>query len=188
MRAREAAAEFAAAAQQGALWGRRSMLVGGTAEVEHGAASISAMSPEGEAQIELPWKNTMGVIFPDEPRCSIPMLSPLAAAASNPAIAVAAAAFRRTLEAAARTGAAEAARRIMQRELAETERRLRAIERHRIPSLEAELANLELRLDELEREERVVTRWARQRRDSTDTSVPPAPSKRASHDKTGLRS
>jgi vacuolar-type H+-ATPase subunit D/Vma8 len=55
-------------------------------------------------------------------------------------------------------------RRVVNVELRATERRQRAIERHRLPALEEALARLELRLDELERDERVVARWAQQRR------------------------
>jgi vacuolar-type H+-ATPase subunit D/Vma8 len=167
-RANEATTEFATAAHEAAVWGRRAMVLGGSTDMEHAAASIAAIPPRGEADVEVSWQITMGVVFPGEPRSSLPILSSLAAAASNPAMAPAAAAFRRTLEAAARTGAAEAALRIMRNELAETQQRLRAIEHHRIPSLDADLRDLELQLDELEREERVVTRWARQRRDEAD--------------------
>ena len=41
---------------------------------------------------------------------------------------------------------------------------LYVFERHRLPALSDALRRLELRLDELEQEERVVTRWARRRR------------------------
>ncbi|MGA8296609.1 MAG: V-type ATP synthase subunit D, partial [Acidimicrobiales bacterium] len=53
--------------------------------------------------------------------------------------------------------------RVLTAELRSTNRRLRTIEHHRIPALEDALRVLNLRLEELEREERVVSRWAMKR-------------------------
>ena len=58
------------------------------------------------------------------------------------------------------TRLAETAYQVVHRELKATERHQRAIERIRVPRLESELATLVLRLDELERQERMVSRWA----------------------------
>jgi vacuolar-type H+-ATPase subunit D/Vma8 len=51
----------------------------------------------------------------------------------------------------------------MEIELASTHRRLRAIEHHRLPAFQAQLQDLVLRLDEREREERLIARWAMRR-------------------------
>lgn len=160
-RHRGAAEEFDHAYRMAATWGRRAMLLGGAADVAHAATPLI-----GQASVEVPWESTMGVMFPGEPRCWTPSMPPLDAAASNAAVAPAASAYRDALESGVRTAAAESALRLVRSELAETERRLRAIEHHRIPTLERNLHDLDIRLDEIEREERVITRWATQRRDT----------------------
>jgi V/A-type H+-transporting ATPase subunit D len=91
------------------------------------------------------------------------MVTPAAAAASNAAIAPAATAHGRALRAAAEHAVASAALREVEIELASTQRRLRAIEHHRLPALQSQLHDLILRLDELEREERLIARWAMRR-------------------------
>ncbi len=118
----------------------------------------------GRASVDLTWRNTMGVPHPDVSRSEPAVLPAADAAAANAAVAPAAAAYRRALEAAVADAAADMSRRVVNAELRATERRQRAIERHRLPALEEDLARLELRLDELERDERVVGRWAQQRR------------------------
>lgn len=148
-------------------WGRRSMALGGASDVALAAADVS-----GRTQLDLPWRNTMGVIYPDEPRFHPALLGSSAAAAASAAVGPAAAAYRRALEAAGSHAAADASFQTVREALLATERRLRAIERHRVPVLEQALARLELQLDELEREERIVTRWAKARRD--DEPVTPA--------------
>jgi vacuolar-type H+-ATPase subunit D/Vma8 len=55
----------------------------------------------------------------------------------------------------------ETARESIGAELQATQRRLRGIERHRVRPLQDALRTLDLQLEELEREERVVARWAR---------------------------
>jgi V/A-type H+-transporting ATPase subunit D len=66
----------------------------------------------------------------------------------------------RALRAAAEHAVASAALREVESELVSTHRRLRAIERHRLPALQAQLQVLVLQLDEREREERLIARWA----------------------------
>jgi V/A-type H+-transporting ATPase subunit D len=147
-------------------WGRRATALGGADDV-----ALASRTVAGRATVEVAWRNTMGVVHPDEPRCVPAELAPADAAAANAGVAPAAAAYRRAIEAAAAFGASSSSFRIVQAELIATERRLRAIQRHRIPELEGALHRLDLRLDELEREERVVTRWAKRRRvDLTDAS------------------
>ena len=109
----------------------------------------------------VPWRNTMGARHPDEARCVLPELAPAEAAAANAAIPRAAAAYRRALASAVEVAVAETARQKIGDELQATQRRLRGIERHRVPGLLEALRTLEGQLEELEREERVVARWAR---------------------------
>ncbi len=139
-------------------WGLRASLLGGSSEVTLAAAPTSE-----RASLEVTWRNTMGVRHPEDPRLSSPELQPAQAAASNSAISPAATAHRRALEAAVAHAVTTCSYEMLGAELASTQRRHRAIERRRVPFLEDALRGLELRLDELEREERVVTRWAQRR-------------------------
>jgi vacuolar-type H+-ATPase subunit D/Vma8 len=82
------------------------------------------------------------------------------------ALEPAAAAHRRAVEAAARYAAARSSHRRVAAELALTARRLRTIERRWLPEHERALVELELRLDEEEREESGRIRWAAERDDS----------------------
>jgi V/A-type H+-transporting ATPase subunit D len=140
-------------------WGLRATVLGGAFGMALSAAPVA-----GRANVEVAWRNTMGVRHPDEPFCALASLSPAEAASGNAAVAPAAAAYRRALEAAVSHAAADTSWRLLDDELHTTARRLRAIERLRLPALSDALRRLELRLDELEQEERVVTRWARRRR------------------------
>jgi len=139
-------------------WGLRAAVLGGSADV-----ALSGSTVAGRAGVEVVWRNTMGVRHPDDPRCALPELSPAASAAANAAVAPASASYRRALEAGVANAVADRSLAVIEEELHATERRHRAIERRRVPQLEDALRRLELRLDELEREERVVTRWAQRR-------------------------
>jgi len=149
-------------------WGLRARAVGGASDVALAAATVS-----GRGRADVPWRNTIGVVHPGDPDCSLPTLDPREAAAANSAVAPAAAAYRQALEAAVAHAAVEEAGRRLEAELAATERRRRAIEHRRLPALKEALVGLELRLDELEREERVVGRWAKLREVSPDGIAEP---------------
>ena len=82
-------------------------------------------------------------------------------AAGNAAIRPAAVAYRDALQLAVEVAVVETARESIGAELQATQRRLRGIERHRVRPLQDALRTLDLQLEELEREERVVARWAR---------------------------
>jgi len=155
-----------AACVDGDRWGLRARVLGGASDVALAAAVVA-----GRADVALEWRNTMGVRHPEVARTEPAVLPPPDAAAANAAVAPAAAAYRRALEAAVDHAAANMSLRVVEAELRATERRQRAIERHRLPTLVEALRRLELYLDELEREERVVTRWAQRRRpDATRAS------------------
>lgn len=139
-------------------WSLRAALLGGSSEVAAAAAPTT-----GRAEVELSWRQTMGVRHPDQPVVHVAELPPADSAASNSAVLPASAAYRGALEAAVSHAVTTASYEMLDAELAAAQRRHRAIERRRVPLLEDTLRRLELRLDELEREERVVTRWAQQR-------------------------
>jgi len=140
-------------------WSLRAAILGGTATTALFAGAVA-----GRATVDVRWRNTMGVTHPDDAHCAFPALAPAVAVAGNAALAPAAQAHRKALEAAIDAAIAATARERIEDELRATQRRLRGLERHRIPGLERSLHELQFRLDELEREERVVTRWARERR------------------------
>lgn len=139
------------------LWGLRAAALGAS------GVALASASVAGRGGVDVPWRNTMGVWHPGEPRCDAAVLAPAESAAASVAVAPAARAYREALEAAAAFAAAERSWSALSDELRATERRRRAIERRRLPSLEGSLRRLELRLDELEREESVVMRWAERR-------------------------
>ena len=134
--------EWVSACEDAELWATRADILSGA-----DATGIAGARTEGTAEVTISWRNTMGVLHPDEARV-------------NAAIGPSSDAHRRALEAGARHAVAERALRAIETELVSARRRLRAIERHRLPSLQSELHALELGLDEVEREERLVTRWA----------------------------
>jgi len=154
----QAAARWQAACAETERWGLRADALGGASAVGRAGASVA-----GTARVDIPWRNTMGVVHPELPNCDLPLIDPIESAAVSGAVGPAAAAAREALAAGADYGSAEEAHRLLAVELAATERRHRALERHRLPALEEALSRLELRLEELEREERVVARWAQRR-------------------------
>ena len=150
--------EWVRACEEADLWSSRADILSGTT-----ATRVAGAPYEGRADVTFSWRNTMGVLHPDEARVSAPDFPAMDRAALNSAIGPSRDAHVRALEAAARHAAAESALRAVETELTTAHRRLRAIEHHRLPALHEELHSLELRLDEVEREERLVTRWAAQR-------------------------
>jgi V/A-type H+-transporting ATPase subunit D len=144
------------ACKQAEVWGLRAAMLGGSAETALVAGAVA-----GRATVSVTWHNTMGARHPEEARCDLPELSPAELAAGNAAVRPAAVAYRDALQLAVEVAVAETARESIGAELQATQRRLRGIERHRIRPLQDALRTLDLQLEELEREERVVARWAR---------------------------
>jgi len=140
-------------------WGLRSAVLGTGRD-----AAVAAEGLPGRASVEVRWVNSMGVVHARLASVDPVTVDPARAAAGNAALAPAARAYGEALEAAADHAVNQDALRRIEAELAATQRRLRGIERHRIPELEAHLAALELRLEELEREERVAARWVLRQR------------------------
>ena len=141
-------------------WGLRAAVISGESDLAATAAAVA-----GQASVEVSWRNSMGVIHASDTRFVPAHLSPIEEAAANAAVPPAAAAYGLALQAAVVHAAMDNSFRILSAELRAIEGKLRAIERHRLPALENARRELELRLDELEREERVVTRWAERHRE-----------------------
>lgn len=150
--ARLTAQAWASACRQAEVWSTRAVLVGDRRDLRRQCAPAVA---------ELTWRNGMGLSYPSEAACRLPSSAPLLS--PNPALAPAVTASRAAVEAAVRHAAASYAHARVAAELAATRRRRRAIEERWIPDLEGALSRLELRLDELEREEHVRIRWAQHR-------------------------
>ena len=161
-----AEAEWRERAAEASAWLRRAAVLGGER-----ALGLACFYAGGPAEVELVWRNTLGVSHPAEARLSTgeekaPFLG-------SPALVPAAEAHRRALEAAARLGAVRASHDRGAAELALTARRLRTIERRWLPEHRDALQTLELRLDEEEREESARVRWTvgRDRRFAPDRSI-----------------
>lgn len=154
----EAAVVLRATAMEAVTWNRRVLALSGATALSRAAAPVA-----GRSDVALPWRNLMGVELPDTPTFVPALLTPAQVAAANVATGPAAVAARAALEAAVMFAALDWACQRLDQELRETDRRLRAIERRRLPRLEEELRSLDLHLEELEREEQVVTRWAAER-------------------------
>jgi len=112
------------------------------------------------ATVSADWQDSMGITYPGEISCTPrPQPGLTATAALLPATD----AYQRALAAAADHGAVTAAIERLDHELATTRRRRRAIGDHLVPRLDADLHEIELVLDELDREEAVRTGLAVER-------------------------
>jgi len=146
--------EWETLAAEADIWNARALVAGGRDELHRAASAVDA------AEARLIWTNEAGVTYPstavtDLPRPPRP--------AGSPALVQAADACRRALDAAVRHAAATTALTRVEAELVATVRRLRAIRDRWLPHLEAQLEELDVRLDEGEREETIRLRWAGQR-------------------------
>ncbi len=135
-------------------WNTRALVTGGRDELRR--AGVAA----GTAQVHLDWTTQAGVTYPSAATTTLP---PPPVCAGTSALTQAAAACRRALAAAVEHAAAASALARVDAELVNTVRRLRAIRDRWLPQLEAQLAALNLHLDETEREEITRLRWARRR-------------------------
>ena len=154
----EARREWETEAAEAETWWQRAAVLAGERPLELARASLS-----GRAEVTLTWRNTLGVVYPDSADVAVPQ-GELFPAGGSAALAYAAQAHGRALEAAARVGAVWTAHRRASEELRATTQRLRAIERRWIPEHERALAALELALDEADREDTARVRWVVGRR------------------------
>jgi len=132
-------------------WNARALVSGGRDDL------LRAASVTGAAQARLEWTTQAGVIYPSSAAVALP---PLSALTGSAALAQAASACRSALDAAVQHAAAATASSRVNSELAATTRRLRAIRDRWLPRLDTQLSELDLRLDETEREEITRLRWA----------------------------
>ncbi|HET7487201.1 MAG TPA: V-type ATP synthase subunit D [Acidimicrobiales bacterium] len=142
--------EWRARAATADRWNARALVAGGREELRRVAGRM------GGAEVRLEWASRAGVAYPATAAVS----SPPAPAALSPAVAAAAEACRRALDAGVQHAATATALGRVDAELVATVRRLRAIRDRWLPELRERLAALELGLEETEREEVTRLRWA----------------------------
>jgi len=149
-------------ATEAETWGARALVAGGREDLRRIASRV------GVARAELTWTTQAGVTYPATASTQLPTPPP---AGGNVALAHAGDACRLAVDAAVQHAAASAALTKVAAELAATTRRLRAIRDRWLPDLQAQLGELELHLDESEREEITRLRWTQQRQPVTSEEV-----------------
>lgn len=154
----EARQEWESAARRAETWWHRAARLAGQRPLE-----LARDLVPGEAEVELRWRNSLGVVYPAEAEVTLPL--PSASARGSSALAFAAATHRQALEAGARLGAAERGYQATLAEVSATSRRLRALERRWLPEHERALARRVLELDEADREDAARVRWVLRRRE-----------------------
>jgi V/A-type H+-transporting ATPase subunit D len=151
--------EWTEAIAEAERWQTRSALLDGAEETAR-IASYAQCAP----QLTVAWEPLMGIVRPRVAGLEQGPPPPVAALGGSSALHCMALAYRRATAAAAEEAAAQIALQRVTRELATVARRARAIERRWIPRHEAELAALELSLEESEREEAARLRLLTRRR------------------------
>ncbi len=146
--------DWRARAADADAWNARVLVAGSRDDLRRAAPSVAF------AAAQVGWTNRAGVTYPSTASTVLPSVPALAGSAT---LGEAAEAGQRALDAAVRHAAATMARRRVDLELLATVRRLRAIRDRWLPRLQAQLDQLDVRLDETEREETTRLRWAGQR-------------------------
>ncbi|WP_445281961.1 V-type ATP synthase subunit D [Streptomyces sp. DSM 118148] len=139
-------------------WLLRGVLLGGE-------RALARAAPVDRVRLDIRWAALMGVRHPAAVECAAPVRSPAEPTPSNTALAHAETAYRAAVRAAAELAARQAAADLLAAEAERTRRRVRALRRHWIPRLQAELGSVELALEAAEHEEAVRRRWAATRTD-----------------------
>jgi V/A-type H+-transporting ATPase subunit D len=132
-------------------WCARAVVSGGRDELRRATGGGDG------ADVKLTWITQAGVTYPSTASVELP---PPPEQPANAALACARDGYRRAVDVAVRHAAASAAAARVAAERAATIRRLRAIEHRWVPALEQELAEMDVQLEETEREEITRLRWA----------------------------
>jgi V/A-type H+-transporting ATPase subunit D len=122
-----------------------------------GREMIASAAPLTPADVRVEWGGAMGVTYPEDAQCEIPVAAP---AGASSALTYAATAARAALAAAVRQAAAERAVRLVAADLTATRTRLRAVQKRWVPRLESELDTIRRQLQEQELQENLRLRWA----------------------------
>lgn len=162
VRAQVAAASvlWEAAATRAMLWNERASIVDGPSRI-----AMLASHAQASATVKLTWSNMMGALLPAASEVAVPEAPPLAALGASAAAVIAGSACAEATRAAVAFAVAARAEQELAVELARTARRLRALRERWIPQHERALAQLDLALDELQREQAARVRRLTQRHD-----------------------
>lgn len=158
--ARESGEAWRESCARARRWLLRAGLLGGERQFALVEAELSA-----PFDVRVHWRSNMGITYPAEVETGVPAPIAYATLGDTAALRFAADAFRDAAEAAVAYGAARRAHEVVAAELLVTRRRLRAIERRWIPGLTEAARELDLRLDEVEREDIVRSKWVAERRE-----------------------
>jgi V/A-type H+-transporting ATPase subunit D len=139
----ETARDWAAADGKARGWLQRATMLDGL-ETVAAAAEVPA------AELTMRWATVMGVRYPEHPSVRFPPRLAELPVPGGAALVQAGEAYREAVQAAARHAASTAALAAVEAEIAATRRRVRALDRHWIPALEAALAARTQELAELE--------------------------------------
>ncbi|MGK4585300.1 V-type ATP synthase subunit D [Kitasatospora sp. HPMI-4] len=134
-------------------WLLRGLLLGGERALE--AAAVT-----DRVDVTVEWATSMGVHHPSAASCTDAVRPADRPAPGNTALAHAETAYRAAVRAAAEYAVARAAALLVGVEKDRTRQRVRALRRHWIPRLTAELAAVDLTLEQAEQEDSVRRRWA----------------------------
>ncbi|MEU6973185.1 V-type ATP synthase subunit D [Kitasatospora aureofaciens] len=137
-------------------WLLRGLLVSG-----EGALAAAALADRADVVVE--WTVSMGVRHPAGVSCTDATRAAHEPAPGNTALVHAETAYRTAVRAAAAYAAHRTAARLVGEEAARTRRRVRALRKHWIPHLTAELAAVEQAVEQAEHEDAVRRRWAADR-------------------------
>ncbi len=151
---------------QAELWSARAKILDGAGRLE-----VLSRHVREQASIELSWSNLMGAHLPSAGPLVIPDPPALSALGASSAAVLATRACCQATRAAARHAVAERANLELSAELARATRRLRALQTRWIPQHELALAQLDLVLDESQREQAARVRWLIRRRPSADRAI-----------------
>ncbi len=154
-----AATEWAQAVAEAERWLARSALLDDASEIAR-IASLTRRAPE----LTVAWEPLMGIVRPRISGLEQGPAPPISSLGGSSALHYAALAYRRATRVAAAQAAAQIALAQVSQELSTVARRARAIERRLVPRQEAQLAMLELSLEEGEREEAARLRLLTRRR------------------------
>ncbi|KHL04215.1 V-type ATP synthase subunit D [Sinomonas humi] len=148
--AARAAEEWRKRAEDARRWLRR-------AEALDGADHLAEAGSQQEATVGVVWGTTLGAAHPVGNECVLPPLEPSGGGWS---LHRCVAAHRDAVFAAAASAVADRAVLLLASELSGTRRRLRVLEKRRIPRLEQELLEGRRQLEQQELEELLRMRWA----------------------------
>jgi V/A-type H+-transporting ATPase subunit D len=129
----------------------------------HAQIAMVAAQLQMPASVEVEWRNVMAVAIPTAARCRLPEMTIPSGSGGSAATDQAVAALAFAVEKALEHAVIQRALGNIDAELLQTRRRLRLLERRRLPQLDGALAESGERLEQYEREDILRLRWARGR-------------------------